>query len=186
MILWELFLAFFQIGLFLIGGGYAAIPLIQSNIVEQHAWLSMSEFADLISIAEMTPGPIAINAATFVGIRVGGIGGALTASLGCITPTLLITTLVFSLYRKYRMLPFLQCILRTLRPIVVGVIASAGLSLLKTALFHGAPITADAADWLSFILFAAAFVILRWKKWNPILIMTACGTAYLCLHLLFP
>ena len=111
MIYWELFWTFLQIGLFLVGGGYAAIPLIQSSIVDQHAWLTLSEFTDLISIAEMTPGPIAINAATFVGIRIGGIGGALAASFGCIVPSLVLVSLLYGLYARYRTMPFLQKIL---------------------------------------------------------------------------
>ena len=77
MIYWQLFISFFQVGLLSVGGGYAAMPLIQSQVVVQHPWLTLSEFTDLITIAEMTPGPIGINSATFVGIRIGGILGAL-------------------------------------------------------------------------------------------------------------
>ena len=84
MILWELFLAFLEIGLFSVGGGYAAIPLLQSTVVDGHAWLTLSEFSDLVTIAEMTPGPIGINAATFVGIRIAGVPGALIASLDAV------------------------------------------------------------------------------------------------------
>ena len=77
MIYWQLFISFFQVGLLSVGGGYAAMPLIQSQVVVQHSWLTLSEFTDLITIAEMAPGPIGINSATFVGIRIGGILGAL-------------------------------------------------------------------------------------------------------------
>ena len=76
MIYLELFWSFLQVGMFSIGGGYAAMPLIQSQVVTQHGWLTMNEFTDLITIAEMTPGPIAVNSATFVGIRIAGIPGA--------------------------------------------------------------------------------------------------------------
>ena len=85
MIYLQLFFSFLQVGLFSVGGGYAAMPLIQSQVVEQHPWLTLHEFTDLITIAEMTPGPIAINSATFVGIRIAGIPGAIVATLGCIT-----------------------------------------------------------------------------------------------------
>ena len=88
MIYLQLFISFLQIGLFSIGGGYAAMPLIQNQVVELHPWLTLQEFTDLITIAEMTPGPIAVNSATFVGIRIAGIPGALVATLGCITPAL--------------------------------------------------------------------------------------------------
>ena len=84
MIYLQLFWSFLQIGLFSIGGGYAAMPLIQAQVVQNHPWLNMSEFTDLVTIAEMTPGPIAINSATFVGIRIAGIPGALIATFGCI------------------------------------------------------------------------------------------------------
>ena len=84
MIYLELLWSFFQIGLFSIGGGYAAMPLIQNQVVDVHPWLSMTQFADIMTIAEMTPGPIAINSATFVGIQVAGIPGSIIATIGCI------------------------------------------------------------------------------------------------------
>ena len=90
MIYLQLFLSFLQVGAFSIGGGYAAMPLIQSQVVTSHGWLTMSEFTDLITIAEMTPGPIAVNSATFVGIRIAGVGGAVIATLGCILPSCLL------------------------------------------------------------------------------------------------
>ena len=88
MIYLQLFLSFLQVGMFSVGGGYAAMPLIQSQVVEQHGWLTMQEFTDLITIAEMTPGPIAVNSATFVGLRIAQVPGAIIATLGCITPAL--------------------------------------------------------------------------------------------------
>ena len=94
MIWFQLFLSFLQIGLFSFGGGYAAMPLIQEQIVNIHGWLDMDQFTDLITISQMTPGPIAINSATFVGIRIGGIPGALVATLGCILPSCIIVTLL--------------------------------------------------------------------------------------------
>lgn len=86
MIYLQLFLSFLQVGAFSIGGGYAAMPLIQSQVVTSHGWLTMSEFTDLITIAEMTPGPIAVNSATFVGIRIAGVGGAVIATLAVSSP----------------------------------------------------------------------------------------------------
>ena len=88
MIYLQLFLSFLQVGMFSVGGGYAAMPLIQSQVVEQQGWLTMQEFTDLITIAEMTPGPIAVNSATFVGLRIAQVPGAIIATLGCITPAL--------------------------------------------------------------------------------------------------
>lgn len=94
MIYLQLFWSFFQIGLFSIGGGYAAILLIQNQVVDVHNWLSLTEFTDLITISQMTPGPIAINSATFVGIRIAGFGGAIVATIGCILPSCIIVFLL--------------------------------------------------------------------------------------------
>ncbi len=108
MIYWQLFLSFVQVGMFSIGGGYAAMPLIQSQVVEQHAWLTMQEFTDLITIAEMTPGPIAVNSATFVGLRIASLPGAIIATLGCITPALIFVSPFSYRYRKYKNFSLLQ------------------------------------------------------------------------------
>lgn len=91
MIYIQLIFSFLKVGLFSIGGGYAAMPLIQSEVVVKYGWLTMKEFTDLITIAEMTPGPIAINAATFVGIRIAGLLEQLFATFGCIIPSCLLS-----------------------------------------------------------------------------------------------
>ena len=118
--LWQLFLSFMQVGMFSIGGGYAAMPFIRSQVVSLHGWLTMSEFTDLVTIAEMTPGPIAVNAATFVGNRLAGFTGAIVATMGCILPSCLIVSLLAYLYRKYRQMDMLQNVLTCLRPAVVA------------------------------------------------------------------
>ena len=100
MIYIQLFLSFLQIGLFSVGGGYAAIPLVQSLIVERQGWITMTEFTNLITIAEMTPGPIAVNSATFVGIRIAGLPGAVAATWGCIFPSCIIVSVIFWIFRK--------------------------------------------------------------------------------------
>ena len=140
MIYLQLFWSFLQIGLFSFGGGYAAIPLIQGQIVDQHGWLSMPEFTDLVTISQMTPGPIAINSATFVGIKIAGLAGALVATLGCILPSCIIVTLIARLYLKYRSMALLQGVLGSLRPAVIALIASAGISILITAFWGDAVI----------------------------------------------
>ena len=184
MIYWQLFWSFLQVGLFSIGGGYAAMPLIQSQVVEQHLWLTMDEFTNLITIAEMTPGPIAINSATFVGIRIAGVGGAVVATLGCIAPSLILVSLLAYIYYRYKTLTLLQSVLGSLRPAVVALIASAGLSILLQMLFGGAAISLSAINWIGAGLFAAAFFTLRKFKWNPILVMGLCGVLGLMLGLL--
>lgn len=90
MIYLQLFLSFLQIGMFSFGGGYAAMPLIQGQVVTTHGWLTMSEFTDLITISQITPGPIAVNSATFVGLKIAGIPGAVVATAGCILPSCII------------------------------------------------------------------------------------------------
>ena len=129
MIYLELFWSFFQIGLFSIGGGYAAMPLIQNQVVDIHPWLTMTGFADIMAIAEMTPGPIAVNAATFVGIQVAGLPGVLIATIGCIFPSCVIVMTLAYVYYRFRGLSVMQGILAGLRPAVIAMIASAGISL---------------------------------------------------------
>ena len=97
MLLLKLFFSFIQVGLFSVGGGYAAIPLIQEQIVNIHHLMTMEEFSDLITVAEMTPGPISINSSTFVGMRIAGIGGVLLCSLGCIIPSFVICFILASI-----------------------------------------------------------------------------------------
>ena len=135
MIYIQLFLSFLQIGAFSFGGGYAAMPLIQSQIVNLHHWLDFKEFTDLITISQMTPGPIAINSATFVGTKIAGIPGAIAATLGCILPSCILVTSIAYFYLKYRHLRFLQNILNHLRPAVVALIATAGVTIMISALF---------------------------------------------------
>lgn len=184
MIYLQLFWSFLQIGLFSIGGGYAAMPLIQAQVVQNHAWLNMSEFTDLITIAEMTPGPIAVNSATFVGIRIAGIPGALVATFGCILPSLFIVSLLAFIYYRYKKLSVLQSVLASLRPAVVALIASAGISILLQVALGGQELTMANLNLIGLALFAAAFVLLRKFKWNPILVMCLCGAGNLLLGLL--
>lgn len=184
MIYLELLWSFFQIGLLSIGGGYAALPLIQSQVVDLHGWLTMTEFTDIITIAEMTPGPIAINSATFVGIQVGGIPGALICTLGCILPSCIIVLTLAFFYYKYRELKAVQGILQGLRPAVVALIASAGLSIMLLAFFGENKIPQSMGDvnFVSIGLFAVGLFILRKFKVNPILIMLGSGVVGLIVY----
>jgi chromate transporter len=184
MIYLQLLISFLQVGMFSIGGGYAAMPLIQNQVVELHNWLSMNEFIDLITIAEMTPGPIAVNSATFVGIRIAGIGGAVVATMGCILPSCLIVSLLAYIYNHYQNLSILQNILGCLRPAVVALIASAGLSILNMVVLNKQSLLLSHVDWTGTILFLAALIALRKLKWNPILVMCLCGGARAVLSLL--
>ena len=139
MMLLKLFWSFFQIGLFSIGGGYAAMPIIQHQVVEINGWLSMIEFGDVVTISQMTPGPIAINSATFVGTRIAGLPGAIVATIGCVTPSIIIVLTLAYIYYKYRNLSVMQGVLTGLRPAVVAMIASAGLSIIVLAFWNSHP-----------------------------------------------
>lgn len=174
----ELFLSFFHIGILSFGGGYAAMPLIEEQVVHRHGWLSMAGFADIITIAEMTPGPIAVNCATFVGIQVAGIPGALVATAGNIMPSCMIATVLAFVYYKYRGLDAVKAILASIRPVIIAMIASAGITLLKLSLSVGSS---------ALIIFLIAFVAGRFlkvkgRKISPISVIAASGVLGLVLY----
>ena len=179
MIYLQLFLSFLQIGMFSFGGGYAAMPLIQGQVVTTHGWLTMSEFTDLITISQITPGPIAVNSATFVGTQIAGLGGAVVATLGCILPSCIIVTLLAYIYTKYRKMSLLQGTLTSLRPAVVAMIAKAGVTILVSSFFiNGAlELFRENICIRMVVFFTAALVLLRKFKMNPILVMVLCGVA---------
>lgn len=187
MIYLKLFWSFFQIGLFSFGGGYAAMPLIQNQVVDKNGWLTMSEFADVITISQMTPGPISINSATFVGTRIAGIMGAVMATLGCIFPSCIIVLLVGYVYYKYRELSTVQAILNGLRPAVIAMIASSGFSLIILSFWNGKGVSnhIENLDLTSVAIFAIALFFLRKWKLNPIIIMSGAGIIGLFLYYIF-
>ena len=174
MIYFELFLVYFQIGLFAFGGGYAAMPLIQNLVVEGKGWLTMAEYADLTTIAEMTPGPIAVNSATFVGQKMAGLPGAIVCTIGCILPSLIIVLALAYFYTKYKGLTIVKDVLSELRPAVVAMIASAGLTILLLALFGTSKINEITnVHWIELVLFLGSLFALRKYKANPIAIIFA-------------
>ena len=176
MICFQLFLSFLQIGLFSFGGGYAAMPLIQDQVVTIHGWLSMSEFTDLVTISQMTPGPIAINSATFVGIKIAGLPGAAVATLGCILPSCIIVTLIARLYFKYRNMEIMDGVLNSLRPAVVAMIAAAGIDILVPALWEeGSEIALANTDWMMAAIFVVCVILLRKFRMNPVWVMLLAG-----------
>lgn len=185
-VLLELFWSFFQIGLFSVGGGYAAMPLIQHQVVDLHGWMTMQQFVDIITISQMTPGPIAINSATFVGIQVAGLPGAIIATIGCVCPSCIIVLILAWVYFRYRNLSVVQGVLGGLRPAVVAMIASAGLSILVLALWDSGNISLNPSmvDWIGALLFVGALFALRRWKLNPIWVMIGAGVLGLALYLL--
>lgn len=173
--IWDLFLSFIQVGLFSVGGGYAAIPLIQNQIVDVRGLMTLEEFTDLITIAEMTPGPISINSATFVGTRLAGVPGAIVCTLGCILPSFCICLALAFFYYKYRQLNGVQKILSALRPAVVALIASAGLSIFLLGIFGGGEASFENLRIVECVLFLLAFFLLRKFRLSAIQIILGTG-----------
>ena len=176
MIYLQLFLSFLQFGLFSFGGGYAAMPLIQDQVVTAHGWLSMAEFTDLITISQMTPAPFPIHSASFVGMKIAGVPGAIAATVGCVFPSCVIVTLLARLYLKYRDMSLLQGILGSLRPAVVAMVAAGGISILITAFWGGDQIgSLESTRWWMVGIFALCILFLKKLNWNPIAVMLSAG-----------
>lgn len=165
-LLTKLFFAFIQVGLFSVGGGYAAIPLIQEQIVNIYGLMTMEEFSDLITIAEMTPGPISINSSTFVGTRIAGGWGAILCTLGCIIPSFIICLILAHFYYKYRSFSGVQKVLSAMRPAVVALIGSAGMSILTLALFNTTLFEANISNlrFIELAIFVVSLFLLRQFK----------------------
>ena len=178
MVLLQLYCLFFKIGLFSIGGGYASLPLIQKEVVDLHQWITMTEFTDIITISQMTPGPIAINTSTFVGTQIGGLLGAIVATLGCVSPSFIIVLFLAHIYVKYRNLDTVSNILYGLRPAVVSLIGAAGLSIIFLAFFGQRNFSLDLSiNYISVIFFIVGMFFLRKYKSSPIYVMLGCGVA---------
>lgn len=183
MLFLKLFYTFFKIGLFGFGGGYGMLSLIQGEVVTRHGWMSMQEFTDIVAVSQMTPGPIGINSATYVGYTAvmndGGsqllaVLGSLTASFAVMLPSFIIMLVISRFFMKYSRHPRVEALFKILRPAVVGLIASAALLLMNSANFG-----LLGEDNLQFVvsvgLFLFAFIALRYFKWSPILILILCG-----------
>lgn len=152
MIYWQLFFEFFKIGLFCFGGAFGMIPLIQETVFA-HQWLSEAEFMNLIGVCESTPGPIAVNTATFIGSVQGGFFGSVCATLGVVLPSFLIILLIAAVLKKCTQNPYFKSFMKGVRPIIAALILSTGLTLLWSTL--GISITGEiAADWISVVIFA--------------------------------
>ena len=173
MIFVQLFLAFARIGLFAFGGGFATLPLIEREIVTGLQWFSHSEFLELIAISELTPGPIAINAATFVGYKLGGVWGSAVATIGVCLPSATLILFAAHLLRRFESNVWADRIVRSLRPAVIALIAAAAYSV------AGKGIT----DIWGIIIAVASFAVLRTRKINPVLVLIIAGIAGIIIYL---
>ena len=183
MIFVELLCSFLMIGLFSFGGGYGMLSVIQGEVVIRHAWLTAAEFTDIVAVSQMTPGPIGINSATYVGYtavynatgsEVLAVLGSLTASFAVMLPSIVLMLIVSRFFMKYSKHKNVENVFRLLRPAVVGLIASAAL-LLMTEENFGSPTDTPLQFWVSVALFVAAFVAMKFFKVSPILILLLAG-----------
>lgn len=183
MIFLELFYTFLKIGLFSFGGGYGMLSVIQGEVVTRHGWLSAAEFTDIVAVSQMTPGPIGINSATYVGytavLNSGApewlaVMGSLVASFAVMLPSIVLMLVVSRFFMKYSKHGSVEAVFKGLRPAVVGLIASAAL-LLMTEENFGSPTENPLQFWVSVALFVAAFVAMKFFKVSPILILLLAG-----------
>ena len=168
MIYLQLFLSYLKIGFFGFGGGYAMLSLIQNEIVEQRGWLTATQFADIVAVSQITPGPIAINSATYIGYTVAGFGGSMIATFAVCLPSLTLMLLLTRFFLRHRENRYIQTVVKAVTPIVVGMIASAALLMM-------APRTGENENFIdvwSWLLFAACLVG-SYRKVNPILMIVA-------------
>lgn len=176
-----LFIAFFKIGLFGFGGGYAMLPLIQQEVVDIHGWITVGDFTDIVAISQTTPGPIAFNSATYIGYsavtEMGfahgyGVVGSAIATLAVSLPSLVLMTLVCTFFFRLKNNAWMQASLSVLKPAIIGLIASAALMLMNGYNF---------IDYKSWIIFGVVLVA-SLKKVDPILLILLSGVAGLLLY----
>lgn len=166
MIFLRLFLTFAQIGLFAFGGGYAILPLIEKEVVTNLHWLTHKEFLEVVTISQLTPGPIAINAATFVGYKVGGVIGSAIATISVCLPPVILVLIVLRFLKIFETNVWVNNVIKGLRPAVVALIASAAYSLVKGG---------GIVETKGLIIAIISFIILRTKKLDPILVLILAG-----------
>lgn len=176
----ELFFSFLQVGLFSFGGGMVSITLLMQKVVTEKGWITAQTFNDLIAIAESTPGPIAVNAATFVGMQLAGFPGMLIATMGAILQGCAIVIGLAWLYRRYRSLSIVQGIMNGLRPVIVGTVFVGGFTILKTALFS----LSGTIDWFSVLFFAIGLFLLHKTKISAVVLIVGSGIVGCVIRLL--
>lgn len=167
MIYLQLFYVYLKIGIFGFGGGYAMLSLIQDEVVRKYGWISFQEFTDIIAVSQMTPGPIGINSATYIGYTAtGSIWGSVIATVAVSLPSFVLVLLILSFFKKFKSNPKVKAVFLVLRPAAIGLIAAAALLLMNSENF---------IDYKSFILFGLAFIATYWFKLHPMLVIFIAG-----------
>lgn len=180
MIYLHLFLEFFQAGLFAMGGGLATLPFLYS-IADRYGWFTHAQIADMLAVSESTPGPIGVNMATYCGMHVAGLPGALVATFGLVLPSIIIILLIASLLTRFRENRFVVSTLQVLRPVSVGLVAAAAWSVIRAALF---PLQTWAVSWVTVAVFAVLLIpALKFKKLHPIVLLAVGAVAGIVLKM---
>ena len=177
MIYLQLFISYLKIGFFGFGGGYAMLSLIQNEIVEQRGWITVSQFADIVAVSQMTPGPIAINSATYIGYTIGGFWGSVVATVAVCLPALTVMLALTKFFLKLKDNRYVHGVITGMRPVVVGMIAAAALLLI----FPEQSADSSFIDHWSWILFAATLYA-SYKKVNPILLIALSAVAGIVIY----
>lgn len=174
MIYLQLFWVYIKVGLFGFGGGYALLSLIQFEVVEHHKWITDQQFTDIVAISQMTPGPIGINSATYIGYSAtGSVWGSIIATVAVCLPSFVLVLLISYYLAKFRSNRYVDVFFNALKPVTVGLIASAALYLMSKETFF---------DYFSYILFFAAFGLSMFTRIHPILMIVLTGIAGMILY----
>lgn len=187
LLLWQLFISYLKIGFFGFGGGYAMLSLIQNEVVVQHQWMTNAQFADIVAVSQITPGPIAINSATYVGYTVGqqagnvwfGIAGSVVATFAVCLPSLTLMILVARFFMRLKGNRLIDGAMLGMRPVVIGMIAAAALLLIFP--HADAPDDRNFIDTWSWVLFGGVLVA-SWQKVNPILLIVLSAAAGIAIY----
>lgn len=165
MVLLKLFLSYFKIGLFSFGGGLAMLPFIQEELIEKHGWITSEEFVDMLAISQVTPGPIAINAATFLGFKIDGVLGSAVATISVIFPSFLIIVTIAHFLERFKNSKYVDWVFDGIRPVVLGLIGSALFLVGKESI----------KDFKGALIAIAMFYLVGIKKINPIICIIGAG-----------
>ena len=168
----KLFISFFKIGAFSFGGGYAMLPLLEKELIVKHQWISTIDFIDILAISEMTPGPIAINSATFLGYRVAGILGAIISTFAVALPSFIIITLMYKFINRFKNSKYVSWAFKGIRPVVLGLIGAAAITVGKTSFI----------DIKSILIATFIFFLVSIKKINAILVIVIAGILGIILY----
>lgn len=168
----KLFISFLKIGAFSFGGGYAMLPLIEEEIIQVHGWLSPTEFIDVLAVSEMTPGPIAINSATFLGYKVGGVWGSIISTIAVVLPSFIVMSIIFHFIARFKDTPYVEWVFSGIRPVVLGLIAAAAVTVGKNAFI----------DIKSIFIAVVLFYLVSFKRLNPILAVVLAGAMGIVLY----